>query len=657
MGNVTRAGGHRWYTGSEADCEAVADNFPRLPVLVDDTYEKAIAITFPDGTHRKISFIDGIPADATGTVDATTAIQAAIDNSPVGTVLTLRGTFRTTAMIVGRSGITLTIPKGSQVSVDHTGYAFHIKPGFSLLGEGTILHLQVSTGCLWMAPTAIATYGVNNCPIIGDLVLRASSYTAPSGIGIHWDMTLESGSFAKIGNVVLIGWDVAEGFTIPTGKYITSVLHESIVALYCRAFIDSTTHVGQLSAFSYNAIHVQPYKPTGGTQEYGIKLDNASFFVIRDLLCWDWDSTTPAPLEKIWLGSSTSDIDITTPSTRSYQVYNVGRNNTIRHGSTQSTTPAIYRHVNANGSNDCPAFSGQQDDCLALADKRYTVTLSGEVGGYTSATMFNGNPNNYTRFTGDGTLKSVEIDLGSAVKIHIIGVGSPYATAPSQVKISVYYDSAWHIVYDATTLEGLHIAHTGLYRNAVSKIKVEALKSSNFDITEIFAYSSTVIGQRFVQTNGQTYMYDDLTFAATAAGKGLSLIDLTAATRKRVFLDNSVLQVDGCGIGYSSGNGGVVTQSTSKSTGVTLNEFCGDLITHNETLNAGTTVSFVLTNSKIANTDHVVVSHMSSGSLASYVFAVTPGTGNATIYLRNITASNLSEALRLKFTVIKGATT
>jgi hypothetical protein len=657
MGNVTRAGGHRWYAGSEADCETVADNFPRLPVLVDDTYEKAIAITFPDGTHRKISFVDGIPADSTGTVDATTAIQAAIDNSPVGTHLKLVGTFRTTAMIVGRSGITLTIPKGSQVSVDHTGYAFHIKPGFSLLGEGKILHLQVSAGCLWMAPTALVAYGVSNCPVIGDLVLQASSDTAPSGIGIHWDMTLQSGSFAKIGNVVIRGWDVAEGFTIPTGKYITSVYHESVTALYCRAFIDSTTHVGQLAAFTYRAVHIQPYKPTGGTQEYGIKLDNAGFFVISDLLCWDWQSVTPAPLEKIWFGSTTTDMDITTPTTRSYETVNLGRNNSIRHGSTSTVAPAISRMVNVQGSNDSPGFSGCQDDFLALADKRYTVTLSGEVGGYTSATMFNGNPTNFTRFTGDGTFKSVEIDLGGAVKVHTIGVGSPSATAPSEVKISVYSSGAWYVIYDSTATEGFHVCHTGLYRTSISKIKVEALKSTNFDITEIFAYSSQLWGNRFLQTNGLTNMYDDIQFATGAVGKGLSLIDLTLATRKRVYLDNGVLQVQDCGIGYSAGNGGTVTQSTDKSTGVTLNEFCGHITMNNATLNADTTVSFVLTNSKIAYADQVVVSHMESGSLGSYNIAVAPGSGNATIYVRNITAGNLSEAIRLKFTVIKGATT
>ena len=632
----------------------------------EDADLTAIAAIVEVGTLRRVdagdwvvdapSRIGLVGADPTGTEDCTAILQNAIDTCAVGTTVVLVGTYRTTAMIVGRGGVSVEIPKGSQVHVDHSGYAFHIKPGFSLLGTGIIRHLQPSSGCLLMAPTASVPFSISNCPVVGDLVLQSSSDTSPSGIGIHWDMTLQSGSFAKIGNVVIRGWDTAEGFTIPAGKYITSVYHKAVSALYCRAYIDSTAHIGQLAGFSYAAVHVQPYKPTGGTQEYGIRLDNAGFFVISDLLLWDWESTTPAPLQKIWLGSNTYDMDFTTPTTRSYQTYNAGRNNCIRYGATSTVPPAISRMVNVQGSNDSPGFAGCQDDFLALADRRYTVTMAGALGGYTADKMFNGNPTNYTRFTGDGTFKSVEIDLGASVKVHTIGVGSPAATAPSEVRISVYYGGAWYVVYNSTAADGFHVTHTGLYRTAISRIRIEASKSSNFDITEIFAYSSQLWGNRFIQTNGMTYMYDDLTFATDAAGRGLSLVDLTLGNRKRLFLDGGVLSLEDCGIGYAAGKGGAVTQGTSKSTGVSLDAFCGDITMNNAALNPDTTVSFVLTNPKVSASDHVVISHASVGSLGSYIVTAYSGSGSATIYVRNITGGALSEAIHLKFTVIKGAT-
>lgn len=107
-------------------------------------------------------------------------------------------------------------------------------------------------------------------------------------------------------------------------------------------------------------------------------------------------------------------------------------------------------------------------------------------------------------------------------------------------------------------------------------------------------------------------------------------------------------------IGYNTGAGGAITQGAgAKTNSVTLNRPTGIIVTDNAALAADTAVTFNLSNTVIEATDIVVVSHISGGTLGSYNFAVAPAAGNANIVIRNITAGSLSEALTLRFIVIK----
>jgi hypothetical protein len=107
-------------------------------------------------------------------------------------------------------------------------------------------------------------------------------------------------------------------------------------------------------------------------------------------------------------------------------------------------------------------------------------------------------------------------------------------------------------------------------------------------------------------------------------------------------------------IGYDTGAGGTITQGAgAKTNSVTLNRPTGIIVTDSAALAANTAVTFNLSNSVIEATDIVVVSHISGGTLGSYNFAVAPAAGNANIVIRNITAASLSEALTLRFIVIK----
>ena len=105
--------------------------------------------------------------------------------------------------------------------------------------------------------------------------------------------------------------------------------------------------------------------------------------------------------------------------------------------------------------------------------------------------------------------------------------------------------------------------------------------------------------------------------------------------------------------GYITGEGGTVTQATSKATAVTLNKKCGQITMNAASLAADTTVTFSMTNSTIASTDLLVLNHVSGGTAGSYLLNAQCGAGSVSINVRNITAGSLAEAIVIGFAVIK----
>jgi hypothetical protein len=134
----------------------------------------------------------------------------------------------------------------------------------------------------------------------------------------------------------------------------------------------------------------------------------------------------------------------------------------------------------------------------------------------------------------------------------------------------------------------------------------------------------------------------------TRSGKG------SALTHVEVDANFTNLNTDKAG--YITGEGGTVTQATSKATAVTLNKKCGQITMHNASLAAATTVTFTLTNSTIAATDLLVLNHVSGGTAGAYLLNAQAAAGSASINVRNVTAGALSEAIVIGFAVIKAVT-
>lgn len=115
--------------------------------------------------------------------------------------------------------------------------------------------------------------------------------------------------------------------------------------------------------------------------------------------------------------------------------------------------------------------------------------------------------------------------------------------------------------------------------------------------------------------------------------------------------------------GYHAGvgMGGTVTQATNRATGVTLNKVCGQITTHNASLAAEASADFVVTNSKVAAKDVVVVSVASGtvgvGTIVT-VAAVAAGSFTIRVHNGNVAAGTAETgAIVINFVVIKGSST
>jgi hypothetical protein len=111
----------------------------------------------------------------------------------------------------------------------------------------------------------------------------------------------------------------------------------------------------------------------------------------------------------------------------------------------------------------------------------------------------------------------------------------------------------------------------------------------------------------------------------------------------------------GGGIGYVAGAGGTVTQLSSRTTGVTLSKLCGNITMFSTAQAAQALVTFTLTNTFIAASDTLVVTHISATNGGSWCFSTVCGAGSATISVKNVSNASITSATPLRFSLIKGA--
>lgn len=147
--------------------------------------------------------------------------------------------------------------------------------------------------------------------------------------------------------------------------------------------------------------------------------------------------------------------------------------------------------------------------------------------------------------------------------------------------------------------------------------------------------------------------------AATGASLVTPNIGVATGTSLAVTAGLTSSGATGAGIGYATGAGGVVTQATNRTTGVTLNTLAGQITTNNASLAAETAAAFTVTNSAVAIGDVVVVSQQSGSNGGNTdIIVTTTAVGSFQIKVVNNNASGGTAetgAIIINYAVIKSA--
>lgn len=155
-------------------------------------------------------------------------------------------------------------------------------------------------------------------------------------------------------------------------------------------------------------------------------------------------------------------------------------------------------------------------------------------------------------------------------------------------------------------------------------------------VTGIQGISSNVI--TFASTG--TY---DFEFSTIDGGTTITVVDLTRPK----------LGSGQAAVGYATGAGSTVTQTSSRTNGVTINAFTG-AITLVSAAGSTSWQSFTVTNSRVAATDTVIV-NQKSGTDLYRTFVTAVGTGSFRITFAT-TAGTTTEQPVFNFAVIKAVT-
>ena len=107
--------------------------------------------------------------------------------------------------------------------------------------------------------------------------------------------------------------------------------------------------------------------------------------------------------------------------------------------------------------------------------------------------------------------------------------------------------------------------------------------------------------------------------------------------------------------GYRTGTGAVVTQLTSRTTGVTIDALSGRITLVSATTTAGQVSTFTVTNSFVAATDVILLTQV-SGTGHYIITPKSTAAGSFTVNVYTPTAITSAEAPAFNFVIIRGTT-
>ena len=278
-------------------------------------------------------------------------------------------------------------------------------------------------------------------------------------------------------------------------------------------------------------------------------------------------------------------------------------------------------------------------------------TFSGTVSGLTSSTVGLGNVANESKdtmftsptFTGTVTLPSTtSIGTTSSTELgYVDGVTSSIQTQLDNKVSKVTSTDNAIVRFNGTT-------------GAVQNSGVTIDDNGNVGIGTTLDNNTRRIG--FTTGSGGSSAIESVTQGSTNQYLVFKTTYVTESEKLRITGQGNVLVTGGGGLGYGAGSGGAVTQLTSKSTAVTLNKPTGAITMNNAALAAGASARFLVLNNLVNILDTVLWSFKDTTITdQSYNVWISSTSGGFYVNIKNISAGNLSEALVINFTVIKGA--
>lgn len=234
----------------------------------------------------------------------------------------------------------------------------------------------------------------------------------------------------------------------------------------------------------------------------------------------------------------------------------------------------------------------------------------------------------------NGTATCAIFGVSNSSDINNASIGYLYATA-TEVRLNSYANGT------GTQLP------LSFVTNGAERMRIDTAGNVGIGTTDVYGRLS-IIGQVGINCGS----------AQALSARGIQFF-IDGFKHGNLSVDNydNLLYI-GNGLGYGTGAGGTVTQLTSKSTAVTLNKPSGQITMSNAALAAGASVIFYLHNTTIGPSDIVVVKGLYIGGVnpQSYqVDTLITQQNDATIMVKNISGSSLSESVVLNFVVIKGA--
>lgn len=269
-------------------------------------------------------------------------------------------------------------------------------------------------------------------------------------------------------------------------------------------------------------------------------------------------------------------------------------------------------------------------------------------------------------FDAIATMSATKVDSGGAlgtpssgtltnctelpVSTGISGLGTGVATA-----LAVNIGSAGAAVTNGGALgtpsSGTLTNCTGLPLAGVTDSTTEALGVGSLEVGHASDTTITRVSAGTIAVEGVN-VYTTATGAALAgsASQNFATNALTASGGVQSISASAL-------IGYGTGAGGTVTQTTSKSTAVTLNRPNGTIITTADALGAGATVRPNLINSTILSTSRIHLFLRTAGAVGAVYNVWVDGLadGVATIAIKNISGTSYSESIEIGFIVFGGS--